>query len=575
MQINLIPDASVSEAPAGFTAAIQAAADIFEQDFSGNYTLNIAYGWGTYENQAMAALTNASGSLGGVLDGVYVSYATLDGWLAANATSPYQRAALASLPSSAPQSFFVSSAQQKALGEYNGSATALDGAIGIGTATSSSDWLVDSLQEISHALGRLTDYYAGAPTIMDLFRYSAPDTYQWTGGASAYFSIDGGVTDLANFSTISDYTDFANDALTPNDMFNWEIGANDTLSSTDLELMNVIGFGLSGSTASLSIAAAPASNPPADSPTYPQVTGNVAEWIMSNGAQAADAGPGSIPSGYQVAGVGNFTGGATDDILWYNGSTGDTQEWLINDGAWAGTVELGTHPGNFQIAGVGDFTGDGIDDVLWTGTSASGQVQTDVWELNSSGQWTASVNPGSHPAGYEVVGVADLTGNGTSDILWQNATTGDVDEWEISNGQWAGSVDLGSHPGTGWTIAGVGDLFGNGTDAILWTNSSNGQVQTDVWQLGANGQWTASLSAGQHPAGYQVAAMGDFTGNGTDDILWYNPSSGDVDEWTIANGQWTGSVDLGTSSSGGSISGVGAFTGSQSSDVLWYNTKAA
>ena len=521
MQINLIPDASVSGAPAGFTAAIQAAADIYEQDFSGNYTVNIAYGWGTYDNQVLPSLTNASGSEGGVLNGVYTSYSTLVGWLGANATDAYQQAAVASLPSGSSafpggqNSFFVSSAQEKALGQFIGNNNTPDGAIGIGTATNSSDWEVDALQEISHALGRTTDYYAGAPTTMDLFRYSASGTYQWNGGAPAYFSIDGGKTDLANFSTISDYTDFANNNLTPNDLFNWDIGPNSTLSSVDLELMNVIGFGLTDSdeTATGTPTDTTTGTPtdtttgtPTDTTTgtpanattgspannYPQFAGNVEEWILSNGTEAGVAGPGSIPSGYQVAGTGDFTGSGTSDILWQNPTTGDTQEWLINNGGWAGTVDLGTHPGNFQIAGVGDFTGNGMDDVLWTSSSGS-QVQTDIWELGSDGQWQESVSPGSHPAGYNVVGVGDFTGNGTSDILWQNPTTGDVDEWQINNGQWAASVDLGSHPGSGWQIAGTGDFFGNGTDDILWTNSSGGQVQTDIWELGSNGQQVASV----------------------------------------------------------------------------------
>jgi FG-GAP-like repeat len=303
----------------------------------------------------------------------------------------------------------------------------------------------------------------------------------------------------------------------------------------------------------------------------PVSSGNTDEWIMSGGNWEASAQPGSIPSGYSVAGVGDFTGDGTSDILWYDAATGDTQQWLINNGGWAGTVELGSHPGNYQIAGVGDFTGDGVDDVLWTSNSG-GQVQTDIWELNSSGQWQASDSPGSHPAGYNVAAVGDFTGNGTSDILWYNSTTGDVDEWQIAEGQWAASVDLGSHPGSGWTIAGVGDFFGNGNDDVLWTNSSGGSVQTDIWQLGPNGQWEASVSPGTHPAGYQVAGIGDVTGSSVSDIIWYNPTTGDVDEWKIANGQWAGSVDLGTHPGNYQISGMGNFTGDGTSDVLWHST---
>jgi len=36
MNINLIPDASVASAPAGFVQAVQAAANIFDEDFPGN-----------------------------------------------------------------------------------------------------------------------------------------------------------------------------------------------------------------------------------------------------------------------------------------------------------------------------------------------------------------------------------------------------------------------------------------------------------------------------------------------------------------------------------------------------------
>jgi hypothetical protein len=59
-------------------------------------------------------------------------------------------------------------------------------------------------------------------------------------------------------------------------------------------------------------------------------------------------------------------------------------------------------------------------------------------------EWVASAQPGSHPAGYEVAGVGYFTGGertygATEDILWYDASTGDVDEWKISGGGWAGN----------------------------------------------------------------------------------------------------------------------------------------
>ena len=185
---------------------------------------------------------------------------------------------------------------------------------------------------------------------------------------------------------------------------------------------------------------------PIGDPNIPHVpNSNIDEWLLADGQWAASAQPGSIPSGYQIAGIGDLAvNGKSDvmsDVLVQNPTTGDIQEWLMANTAWAGTVDLGVHPTDYRIAGIGDFFGNGIDDVLWTSAPSSvpspsqAPVQTDIWELNSSGQWRASVSPGSHPGGYNVVGVGDFTGNGTSDILWQNPTTGDVDEWQIANGR--------------------------------------------------------------------------------------------------------------------------------------------
>jgi hypothetical protein len=399
---------------------------------------------------------------------------------------------------------------------------------------------------------------------MDLFRFKASgqrDYQDGRDGVTTYFSYDGGSTTSESAglsfnnrfsgSTEVNTNDIAD--FTEQDVFGTgSVGETNSFSQTDLQILQALGW-----------------NPVV--PQYPDIAGNVDEWILSNGQWAASAEPGSHPSGYQVAGVGDFTGNGTDDILWYNSSSGDVDEWEISYGAWAGSVDLGTHPGNYQIAGIGDFTGNGTDDILWTSVSSNGQVQTDIWEL-SNGQWEASTSPGSHPAGYQVAGIGELASKGTSAIFWYNPTTGDVDEWQISHAAWADSVDLGTHPGN-YQIAAIGHFFGSGLDNtdILWTSvASNGQIQTDIWEIGANGQWFNSASPGSHPAGYQVVGVGDFTGNGTDGILWYNPTTGDVDEWQISKGQWVGSVNLGTHPGGYNIAGIGNFAGPGASDILWH-----
>lgn len=107
-------------------------------------------------------------------------------------------------------------------------ATGLDGIITIntglslaipsgGTIPSGSYDLISVLEhELDEVMGigsGLTDgTYPSTPEAYDYFRYSAAGTRSFTPSGSAYFSIDGGVTDLANFnqSGVGDYNDWAN-----------------------------------------------------------------------------------------------------------------------------------------------------------------------------------------------------------------------------------------------------------------------------------------------------------------------------------------------------------------------------
>lgn len=76
---------------------------------------------------------------------------------------------------------------------------------------------------------------------MDLFRYSAPGQIQLSSTGSAYFSIDGGKTNLNNYDAVSDPGDWASSVN--NDAFGY--GISDEIlavTATDINELNVIGF---------------------------------------------------------------------------------------------------------------------------------------------------------------------------------------------------------------------------------------------------------------------------------------------------------------------------------------------
>ena len=149
----------------------------------------------------------------------------------------------------------------------------------------------------------------------------------------------------------------------------------------------------------------------------------------------------------------------------------------------------------------------------------------------STSHWMASTDLGTHPAGWQPAGVGDFNHDGTSDVLWYNPTTRDVDLWTISNGHWAGSTDIGPHP-AGWQPAGVGDFNHDGTCDVLWYNAATNDAE--IWQI-RNGQWAGSVDLGAHPAGWTVSGVGDFNHDGTTDIQWRETSTGRIDDWLLGS----------------------------------------
>jgi uncharacterized membrane protein len=91
------------------------------------------------------------------------------------------------------------------------------------------------------------------------------------------------------------------------------------------------------------------------------------------------------------------------------------------------------------------------------------------------GQWTGSVDLGTFNPAFQVAAVNDFSGDGTSDVLWRNPTTGQMEGWVMQHDQWAGSVNLGSFD-PAYRVAGTGDFNQSLTADVLWHNSASGQV---------------------------------------------------------------------------------------------------
>jgi glucose/arabinose dehydrogenase len=179
---------------------------------------------------------------------------------------------------------------------------------------------------------------------------------------------------------------------------------------------------------------------------------------------------------WQVAGTGDFDGDGKDDILWRNAATGENYLYPMDglsikatEGSLRSVADL-----TWQVAGVGDFDGDGKADVLWR-NSSSGQnylYPMDGTAIKPSEGFIRTVAD----LNWKVAGIGDFDGDGTADIVWRNAATGENYLYPMhgrtikpTEGYLRTVADLA------WQIVAMGDYDGDGKSDLLWRNSSTGQ----------------------------------------------------------------------------------------------------
>jgi hypothetical protein len=258
--INPTYDSSVSSAPAAFKTAFQSAVNYFQTSFSDPATVNINVGWGE-----IAGGSIASGALGESMTYLagYYSYGEVRNALIADRKSAADATATASLPAAdptggKPELMATAEAEALRLISYSGR----DGYVGF---DATAPWTFDPLHrgvagaydfigvaehEISEVLGRIADLgtFAGALDPLDLFRYSGSGHRALTPGSGQYFSINGGVTNLATFNGTGggDLGDWAGYTL---DAYNAAArsGVMLPLSAADVTVMDALGYDVSGS----------------------------------------------------------------------------------------------------------------------------------------------------------------------------------------------------------------------------------------------------------------------------------------------------------------------------------------
>jgi hypothetical protein len=229
----------------------------------------------------------------------------------------------------------------------------------------------------------------------------------------------------------------------------------------------------------------------------------------------------TVPSPWNIAGLGDFDGNGTTDILLRNSSTGENYVYFMNGTTIASEGYIRTVPLAWSVAGVADLDGDGKADILLRNTTTGENYLYPMDGLTIKGTegYIRTV-----PSPWAIAGLADLNNDGRADILLRNTTTGEnylypMNGTAILAGE--GYIRTVASP---WTLAGIGDFDGNGTADLFWRNTSTGEN----YFYFMNG--TAITSEGYVrtvPLAWSVASIADFNGDGRADILLRNTTTGE------------------------------------------------
>ncbi|KJU84553.1 hypothetical protein MBAV_003251 [Candidatus Magnetobacterium bavaricum] len=215
-----------------------------------------------------------------------------------------------------------------------------------------------------------------------------------------------------------------------------------------------------------------------------------------------------------------------------------------------------------------DFDGDGKSDLLWHNQS-TGTVA--IWLLD--GDKVKGVgSPDSAGLDWEIEATGDFDGDGKTDILFRNTVDGSLHIWFMSALTIAGHapVNLVRISNRDWYVKAVGDFNGDGITDILFSDKGTGML--GIWSMKGADFVDARFTDQSPGMDWEVAAVADFDGDGKDDILFRSEGLGAVALW-LMNGPTIKSVSLVSPLNNPKwrIVRAGDFDGDGKSDILYRN----
>ncbi len=226
----------------------------------------------------------------------------------------------------------------------------------------------------------------------------------------------------------------------------------------------------------------------------------------------------------------DFTTNGHNDLLWHEESTGAIKIMQMNGMTPEESIDVVDSSNiNLLPRGIGDFTGDGKPDILFHNQN-SGNLR--IWEMNGTVKGENIQILGSSNTNLKIAGVGDFDGDGDNDIATFNTNSGALRIWVMEGTERVDNILVLTGANTYLVPRGAGDMDGDGIPDIVLRNNNSGAVR--IWTMNSNftrkgNEYIRSSSN----TNLEIRGVVDINGDGNNDILNYNTSTGMLRAWLM------------------------------------------